>query len=181
MMLYLRDPEHREPIPVRPPAGGRRPARRPKPDPTHRLAPSKACSHSLNKSSKWVTPRKHGATAALVPLLTLLSGLLFYMSACGASGLALCSPGFAAVFLRHGHKVYLWLVGLNRLLDNVNVLTSSIRAATRNSGAPVSRWYFGRVPDDGGADRRGASQFDPWRRGILTRCGRPGSWLKQTT
>jgi hypothetical protein len=104
LMLYLRDPEHREPIPVRPPAGGRRPARRPKPDPTHRLAPSKACSHSLNKSSKWVTPRKHGATAALVPLLTLLSGLLFYMSGCGASGLAHCSPGFAAVFLRHGHK-----------------------------------------------------------------------------
>ena len=39
-----------------------------------------------------------------VPFLTLFGSFLFCLSGCRVSRLALCSPGFAAVFLRHGHK-----------------------------------------------------------------------------
>jgi hypothetical protein len=71
---------------------------------TRRLATPKTCYHSPDDLLNGGTPRKYGATAALASLLTLFRGFLFCLSGYGASGLALCSPSFAAVFLRHGHR-----------------------------------------------------------------------------
>jgi hypothetical protein len=46
-------------------------------------------------------------------------------------------------------------------LESIAERKSRRRRLTEDGNVEISRRYLGRVPDEGGADRRGASQFDP--------------------